>query len=86
MAKDVEVGGNSDNGNDETVKRSLVSKKPNVSTEYFTFLHSKKRWVFFDNFWPLLKLLVKSTIEKAIKQSSYWAMQDFYPNRVFINK
>ena len=36
MAQDAEVGGNSDSGNNETVKISPLSKKPNVFIEYFT--------------------------------------------------
>ena len=32
MAEDAEVGGNGDGGDDETVKRSPLSKKPNVPT------------------------------------------------------
>ena len=40
MAEDAEVGEN-DGGDNEMVKQS-PSKKPNVPTGYFTFLHSKK--------------------------------------------
>ena len=43
MAEDVEVGGNGDGGDDKTVERSPLSKKPNVPTGYLTSLHSKKR-------------------------------------------
>ena len=43
MAEDAEVGGNGDGGNDETVERSPLSKKPNVSTGYLTSLRSEKR-------------------------------------------
>ena len=52
------------------VERSPLSKKPNVSTGYLTSLYSEKRGVSPNSFWPLLKLLVKGTIWKAIKQSS----------------
>ena len=40
MSEDAEVG-EDDSGADKTVERS-PSKKPNVPTEYFTFLRSKK--------------------------------------------
>ena len=41
MAKDAEVGGNGDGGDDETVKKS-PSKKPNVPIGYLTSLRSEK--------------------------------------------
>ena len=47
MAEDVEVGGNGDSGDDETVKKSPLSKKPNGPTGYLTFLHSGKKMSFF---------------------------------------
>ena len=67
MAEDAEINGNGNGDNDNTVKRSPFFNKPNVSIKYFTSLRSKKKWVSFDSFWPLLKLLVESTIKKAIK-------------------
>ena len=79
MAEDDEVG-EGYGGDDETVKRSPLSKKPNVSTRYLTSLWSKKLKVSLDSFWPLLKLSVKDTIRKAIKQSSCRAMQSSHPN------
>ena len=49
MAEDAEI--DEDNGrDDETVKRSTLSKKPNVFTRYLTSLYSEKRWVSFDRF------------------------------------
>ena len=70
------------------LKDHLFSKKPNVPMEYLTPLRSnadnisfKERWVSFNSFWPLLKLSVKGTIGKAIKQSSCWATQGSHPNQ-----
>ena len=40
MAKDAEVGGNGDSGDDEMVKRSPLSKKPNGRMGYLTSLRS----------------------------------------------
>ena len=40
MAEDAEVGGNGDGDDDETVERSLLSKKPNGPIEYLTSLRS----------------------------------------------
>ena len=40
MAENTEVSGNGNGGDDETVKRSLLSKKPNGPTEYFISLRS----------------------------------------------
>ena len=42
MAEDAEVGGNGDGGDDETVERSPLSKKPNVPTGYLTSLRFEK--------------------------------------------
>ena len=42
MAEDAEVGGNGNGGDDETVERSPLSKKPNVSTGYLTSIRSEK--------------------------------------------
>ena len=50
MAENIKVGSNGDNGDDEIVKRSPFSKKPNVFTEYSTFPQYKKTWVSLDNF------------------------------------
>ena len=50
ITEDIEVGGNGDNGDNETVKRSPLSKKPNIPTKYFTSPYSWKRWVFLDSF------------------------------------
>ena len=66
IIEDAEVG-KGDGGNDEIVKRSPLSKKSNIPTGYLTFLHSKKRCVSLDSFWPLLKLSVKGIIGKIIK-------------------
>ena len=81
MAEDAEVG-EGDSGDDKMVKRSSFSKKPNILIRYFTFLRSKKIWIFLNRFWLLLKLLVKNIIGKAIKQSFYRATQGSYLNWV----
>ena len=82
MAEDAKVG-KGDGGNDETVKQS-PSKKPSVRTGILP-PYAPKRWVSPDSFWPLLKLSVKSTIKKAIKQSSRWATQGSHSNQ-FLRK
>ena len=43
MVDNAEVGSNGDGGDDETVKRSHLSKKPNVPMGYLTSLRSEKR-------------------------------------------
>ena len=83
MAEDAKVGGNSNGNNDETVKKSPLSKKRNVPIGYFTSLCFEKRWVSLNSFWPLLKLLVKGIIRKTIKWNSGWAMQGFHPKLSF---
>ena len=50
MAEDGEIGSNGNCVDNEKVKTSPLSKKPNVLTRYFTFLRSKKRWVYLDSF------------------------------------
>ena len=40
MAEDAEVDSNGDDGNDQTVKRSPLFKKPNGPAEYLTSLRS----------------------------------------------
>ena len=57
MAEDAWVDGNDDSGDNETVKRSPLSKKPNGPIGYFLSLRSYadnvpfgKRWVSFDSF------------------------------------
>ena len=50
MAEDVKIGGNSDGGNNKTVKKSPFSKNPNGLIRYFISLHSQKRWSFLNNF------------------------------------
>ena len=50
MAENAEVDGNGDAGDNKTVKRSPLSKKPNVPTEYSTSPRSGKKWVSFDSF------------------------------------
>ena len=50
MAEDAEVDANSDGGDDETVKRSSLSKKPNILIEYLTSSRFRKRCVFLDSF------------------------------------
>ena len=80
VVEDAKVGWGND-GDDETVNRSPLFKKLNVSIKYLTSLYSKKIWVSLDSFWLLLKLSVKGTIEKAIKQNSRWATQGSYPNQ-----
>ena len=74
-------------------KDHLFSKKPNVPTRYLTSLRSdadnipsKRRWVSPDSFWPLLKLSVKGTVGKAIKQSSRQATQGSHPNFLCENR
>ena len=62
MAEDVEVVGDGDGGNDEMVKRSSLSKKPNIFIEYLTSQHSGKICVFLDSFWLWLRFSVKSII------------------------
>ena len=57
MAENAEVGSNADGGNDETIKRSPLSKKPNGSTEYFTSLHSDANSASFEKRWPHLIIL-----------------------------
>ena len=84
IAEDAEVS-EGDSSNDKTVERSLLSKKSNILTGYIPSLHSKKRWVSLDSFWLLLKLSIKSTIGKAIKQNSCEATQCSYPNQ-FLQK
>ena len=87
MAEDAEVDGNGNGSDDEMVEKSPF-RKSSGAREYFTSLRSDadsasfaKRWVSLDSFWPLLKLSVKGTIGKAIKQSSYRAMQGSHPNQ-----
>ena len=80
MAEDAEIG-EGDGGDNEMIKKSPLSKKPNIPTRYFTSLRFEKRWISLDSFWPLLKLLVKGTIGKAIKQSFYWATQVSHLNQ-----
>ena len=46
IAEDAEMSGNANSGDDETVKRSHLSKKPNEPTEYLTFLRSGKKMCF----------------------------------------
>ena len=46
IAEDAEVAGNSDNSDNETVKRSPFSKKPNGSIGYLTSLGSRKNMSF----------------------------------------
>ena len=48
LAVDAEVGGNGDGGDDETVKRSPLSKKPNGRTEYLISLRSDADSVPFE--------------------------------------
>ena len=50
MVEDVEVGGNGDGSNNETVEKLPLSKKPKRPTGYLTSLRSSKRWVSFDSF------------------------------------
>ena len=69
LAKNAEVGWG-DGGDDETVKKLPLSKKPNVPIEYPSSLYSEKIWVYLNSFWPFLKLSVKGIIRKAIKQNS----------------
>ena len=82
MAKNAEVGGNDNDTDNEIVKRSSLSKKPNILIGYLTFLCSKKEKVFPNSFWPLLKFSVKSNIEKAIKQSFCQATQGLHSHWV----
>ena len=49
MTKNAEVG-EGDGGDNETVKRSPLSKKLNGPIGYLIFLHSGKRWVSLDSF------------------------------------
>ena len=46
LAEDAEVGGNGDSGDDETVKRSLLSKQPKRPIGYLNSLGSKKKMSF----------------------------------------
>ena len=46
MAEDAKVSGNGDSGDDETVERSPLSKKPNGPTGYLTSLRSGKKMSF----------------------------------------
>ena len=46
MDEDAEVGDNGDSGNDETLEKSPLSKKPNGPTGYLTFLHFEKKMSF----------------------------------------
>ena len=46
MAKDAEVSGNGDSGDDETVKKLPLFKKPNGPTGYFTSLRFGKKMSF----------------------------------------
>ena len=71
IAKDAEIFNNSNGDDNKIVERSRFSKKANIPIGYLTSLCSKKRRISLDSFWPLLKLLVKNIIGKAIKQSSY---------------
>ena len=48
MAKDTEIGDNGNGGDDETVKRSSLSKKPNGPTKYFTSLRSNADNALFE--------------------------------------
>ena len=70
IAKNAEIDKGDDCDDNKTVKRLSSFKKPNILTRYLTFLHSKKRWVFLDCFWLLLKLLFKKTT-KGYKQNVY---------------
>ena len=56
MAKYAEVGGNSNGGDDETVKKS-PSRKLNGSTEYLTFLRSDANSAPFEKRWAHLIIL-----------------------------
>ena len=76
----------------KTIERSPLSKKSSGPIEYLTSLRSNtdssplaKRWVSPDSFWPLLKLSVKGTIGKAIKQNYCRATQSSHPNQ-FLRK
>ena len=64
MGEDAEVGGNGDDDNNEMIKILSFSKKLNILIGYLTTLYSKKRRIFFDSFWSLLKLLVKKLLER----------------------
>ena len=48
MAEDVEVGGNGDGGDDKTVERSPLSKKPNGLMGYLTSLCSDADSALFE--------------------------------------
>ena len=50
IAVDFGVDSNGDGGDNKIVKRSPLSKKPNVPTEYLTSPPSKKRYIFLDSF------------------------------------
>ena len=50
LAENTEVGDNGNSGDNETVKISSFSNKPNIPIGYFTSLHSKKRSIFHNSF------------------------------------
>ena len=58
MAEDAEVGGNDDGGDDETVKRSPLSKKPNGHMEYLTSLCSDADSASFEKRGAYLIILI----------------------------
>ena len=50
MVKDAEVDSDGESADDETIKKSPLSKKPNVPIRYLTSLYTKKRWVSLESF------------------------------------
>ena len=93
MAKDAEGGGNNNGGNDETIERSPLSKKPNGLTGYLTFICFKKKWVSLDSFgysWGFqlealskwLRAKFAGLLAQGYKErSSCWATQGSHPNQ-----
>ena len=49
IADNIKVGENTDNGDDEIIKRLFLLKKSNIFIKYFIFIHLKKQ-VFSNSF------------------------------------
>ena len=57
MAEHAEVGGHADGGDDKTIKRSFLSKKPNGFIGYLTPLRSNADSAPFEKRWAHLIIL-----------------------------
>ena len=76
LAEDVEIDGNGDGSDDETVKRTPLSKKPNWPTRYLTALPSGKRWVSLDSFgydWNFQLKILPKWLQAKFASITNWA-------------